>query len=126
VDSHADDTTLALAEKRTQAAYDDYLHIGCYAFFERCANKAISEGLNALSAAGPPLSTEHAAGVALVWAGYRTHTTPKEAARTRLGLLRLTKGGNEMKLFNLKLSTPIQLKTGGSLWAPPFATPNWT
>eukprot|EP00873_Tetraselmis_striata_P009740 jgi/Tetstr1/430004/TSEL_019865.t1 len=29
-----DDTARALAEKRSQAAYDEYRHLGCYAFFE--------------------------------------------------------------------------------------------
>jgi hypothetical protein len=51
------DTTRALANKRTQAAYDEYLHIGCYAFFDGCANAALCEGKDALSN-GLPLSTE--------------------------------------------------------------------
>jgi hypothetical protein len=50
-----DDTARALADKRTQSAYDEYLHIGCYAFFDRCANAAVSEGMESLSN-GPPLS----------------------------------------------------------------------
>jgi hypothetical protein len=29
-----DNTARALSDKRTQSAYDDYLHIGCYAFFD--------------------------------------------------------------------------------------------
>jgi hypothetical protein len=29
-----DDNARALSDKRTQAAYDEYLHTGCYAFFE--------------------------------------------------------------------------------------------
>jgi hypothetical protein len=87
-----DDTARALADKRTQLAYDEYLHIGCYAFFESCANAAIGDGLDTLSH-GPPLSTEHTPAVALVRAGHRTHTATEEAARTRLGFLRLTKGG---------------------------------
>jgi hypothetical protein len=28
-----DDTAHALSDKRTQSAYDEYFHIGCYAFF---------------------------------------------------------------------------------------------
>jgi hypothetical protein len=87
-----DDTARALADKRTQSAYDEYLHIGCYAFFDSCANAAVSEGLDALSN-GTPLSREQTAAVSLVRAGHRTHTTTEEAARTRLGFLRLTKGG---------------------------------
>jgi hypothetical protein len=34
-----------------QAAYDEYLHVGCYAFFDICANAAIGEGMDALSKA---------------------------------------------------------------------------
>jgi hypothetical protein len=49
-----DHTARALSDKRTQAAYDKYLHIGCYAFFDSCANAAVSEGLDTLSN-GPPL-----------------------------------------------------------------------
>jgi hypothetical protein len=88
-----DDTARALADKRTQAAYDEYLHIGCYAFFDRCANAVGSEGLDALSN-GPPLSTKRTAAVALIRAGHRTRTATEEAARTRMGFLRLTKGGH--------------------------------
>jgi hypothetical protein len=65
-----DDTTRTLSDKRTQS-YDEYLHIGCYAFFESDANAAVSEGLDALSN-GPPLSTEQVAAVALIRAGHRT------------------------------------------------------
>jgi hypothetical protein len=87
-----DDTARALSDKRTQSAYDEYLHIGCYAFFDSCANMATSEGLDTLSH-GPPLSAEQTAAIALITAGHRTHTATEEAARTRLGFLRLTKGG---------------------------------
>jgi hypothetical protein len=87
-----DDTARALADKRTQAAYNEYLHIGCYAFFDSYANAAVSEGLDALSN-NPPLSTDQTAAVALIRAGHRTHTATEEATRTRLGFLRLTKGG---------------------------------
>jgi hypothetical protein len=47
-----DDTARFLTDRRSQAGYNEYLHIGCYAFFDSCANEAISEGLDALSA-GP-------------------------------------------------------------------------
>jgi hypothetical protein len=87
-----DDTARALSDKKTQAAYDEYLHIGCYAFFDKCANVAISEGLDALSN-GPHLSPKQEAAVALIRMGNRTHTSTQEAARTRLGYLRLTKSG---------------------------------
>jgi hypothetical protein len=86
------DTARALSDKRTQSAYDEHLHIGCYAIFESCANTAISEGMDTLSN-GPPLSAEQTAAVALIKAGHRTHTATEEAARTRLGFLRLTKCG---------------------------------
>jgi hypothetical protein len=88
----ADDTARALSDKRTQSAYDEYLHIGCYAFFDCCANAAVSEGLDTLSNA-PPLSTEQTAAIALIRAGHHTHKATEEAARTRLGFLRLPKGG---------------------------------
>jgi hypothetical protein len=72
--------------------YDEYLHIGCYAFFVCCANAAIGEALDAVSA-GPPLPSELAAAVALMRADHRTHAATEEDTRTRLGFLRLTKGG---------------------------------
>jgi hypothetical protein len=40
-----DDPARALSDKRTQSAYDKYLHIGCYAFFDSCANVEIGEAL---------------------------------------------------------------------------------
>jgi pyruvate/2-oxoglutarate dehydrogenase complex dihydrolipoamide acyltransferase (E2) component len=43
---------------------------------------------------GPPLSSQQAAADALIRAGHRTHTTSEEAACTRLGFLRLAKGGH--------------------------------
>jgi hypothetical protein len=93
-----DNTARTLSDKRTQAAYDEYLHIGCYAFFDSCPNAAISEGLDAVSN-GPPISSEQATAgfataVALSIACNRTHTATEEAARTRLSFLRLTKGGH--------------------------------
>jgi hypothetical protein len=87
-----DDTARFLNDRTSQAGYDEYLHIGCYAFVDSCANAAIGEALDALSA-GPPLPAEQAAAVALIIAGHRTHASTEEAARTRLGFLRLTKGG---------------------------------
>jgi hypothetical protein len=87
-----DGTARFLTVKRSQAGYDEYPHIGFNAFFDSCANSAISEGLGAMSS-GPPLSTEQTATVALIRAGHRTHATTKEAARARLSFLRLTKGG---------------------------------
>jgi hypothetical protein len=51
------DTVLTLSDKKTQAACDEYLHIGCFVFFDNSVNAAISEGLDALST-GPPLSPE--------------------------------------------------------------------
>jgi hypothetical protein len=43
-----------IIDDTARAAYDEYLHIGCYAFFDSCANAAISEGQDTLSN-GPPL-----------------------------------------------------------------------
>jgi hypothetical protein len=34
-----------LSETKTHAAYDEYLHIVRYAFFDNCANTAIREGM---------------------------------------------------------------------------------
>jgi hypothetical protein len=83
-----DVTARALSDKRTQSAYDEYLHIGCYVFFDSCANVAIGEALDTLSH-GPHLP----AAIALIRAGHRTHKATEEVARIRLGFLRLTNGG---------------------------------
>jgi hypothetical protein len=88
-----DDTARTLSDKRTHAPYDEYLNVGCYAFFDSCANAAISQGQDALSN-GPPLSSQQEAAVALLRVGNRTHTPTEEAACTRLGFLRLIKGGH--------------------------------
>jgi hypothetical protein len=87
-----DDTARFLNNRKSQAGYDEYLYIGCYASFDGCANATIGEALDALSP-GPPLPAEQAAAVALIRAGHRTHAATEEATRTRLGFLRLTKGG---------------------------------
>jgi hypothetical protein len=42
---------------------------------------------------GPPLSADQTASIALIIAGHRTQGATEEAARTRMGFLRLTKGG---------------------------------
>eukprot|EP00873_Tetraselmis_striata_P046066 jgi/Tetstr1/466330/TSEL_010861.t1 len=47
--TQTDDTARALAEKRSQAAYDEYLHLNCYAFFSSCANEAMRGALESLS-----------------------------------------------------------------------------
>jgi hypothetical protein len=87
-----DDTVHLLNDNRSQPGYDEYLHICCYAFFDSCANTAISEGMDVMSS-DPSLLTEQMAAVTLITAGHRTHATTEEAARTRSGFLRLTKGG---------------------------------
>jgi hypothetical protein len=87
-----DDIARFLDDTKSQAGYDEYLHIGCYAFFDSCANAAIGEALDALSY-GTPLSSEQTAAVALITTGHRTHAATEEAPRTRLGFLRLIKGG---------------------------------
>jgi hypothetical protein len=75
-----DNTERALSEKETQSAYKEYLLIGCYAFFDCCANTAITEGTDALSA-GLTLPPEHAAAFTLIRAGHMTHTSTEEATR---------------------------------------------
>jgi hypothetical protein len=87
-----DDAAHFISEKKAQSGYDEILHIGCYAFVHSYANTAISEGMDALSS-GRPLSLKHATTIALINAGHRTHEATEEAARTRLGFLRLVKGG---------------------------------
>jgi hypothetical protein len=78
-----DDTARFLNDRKSQAGYDEYLHIRCYAFFFTLgANAAIGEALDALSA-GPHFQAEQAAAVALIIAGRRTHAATEEAARTR-------------------------------------------
>jgi hypothetical protein len=42
---------------------------------------------------GPTLFTEQTAAAALIKTGHDTHVSTEQAARTRLGFLRLTKGG---------------------------------
>jgi hypothetical protein len=69
-----DDAVRARSEKKRQSANDEYLYIGCYAFFDSYANTAISERMDPLSA-GPTLSPEHAALLTLIRAGHRTHTS---------------------------------------------------
>jgi uncharacterized protein YutE (UPF0331/DUF86 family) len=48
-----DETAHFLSDKKSQAEYDEYLHIGCNAVFDICASAAVGEGLDAL-ASGPP------------------------------------------------------------------------
>jgi hypothetical protein len=74
----------ALSEKNTQSTYDEYLHIGSYAFFDSRAYVEIRDGMDALSTISPPLP-EHAPAAVLIRAGDRTHNAMNEAARTRLG-----------------------------------------
>jgi hypothetical protein len=46
-----DDTARALSDERTQSAYDEYLHIGYYAFVDSSASATISEGMDTLRTA---------------------------------------------------------------------------
>jgi hypothetical protein len=87
-----DDTTRSLSEKKTKSAYDECLHIGCYAFFDSCANAAVGEDLVAMPT-GSTLSPEQTAAHAHIKAVIEPTTRRKEAAHTRLGFLRLIKGG---------------------------------
>jgi hypothetical protein len=87
-----DDTSCFLSDKKSQAGYDEYLHIGCNAVFDSCANAVNGEGLDAISRA-PHIPLEHAVAVALIRAGQHTHAATEEAALSGLGCLRLTMGG---------------------------------
>jgi hypothetical protein len=80
-----DDTARFLNDKRSQAAYDEYLHIGCNVDFDSCPNAGTSEGLDALSPS-PPLSTHHNAAVALIRAGHSTHAADGEGRPYSIGL----------------------------------------
>eukprot|EP00873_Tetraselmis_striata_P026853 jgi/Tetstr1/447117/TSEL_034555.t1 len=87
-----DDTARTLAEKRSQAAYDEYLHLGCYAFFSSCANEAMRGALESLSTESATPASK-AAALAELRACYRTHLATEEATRSRLGYLQLAKNG---------------------------------
>eukprot|EP00873_Tetraselmis_striata_P009938 jgi/Tetstr1/430202/TSEL_020032.t2 len=87
-----DDTARALAEKRSQAAYDEYLHLDCYAFFSSCANEAMRGALESLSTESATPASK-AAALAELRACYRTHLATEEATRSRLGYLQLAKNG---------------------------------
>jgi hypothetical protein len=80
-----DDTARFLNDMKPQAAYDEYLHLGCYAFFDSCANAAIGEGLDALSS-DPPLSMEHAATITLIKAGQRNQRSDGGVRPYSIGL----------------------------------------
>eukprot|EP00873_Tetraselmis_striata_P043203 jgi/Tetstr1/463467/TSEL_008359.t1 len=73
-----DDTARALAEKRSQAAYDEYLHLGCYAFFSSCANEAIRGAMDSLSTESATPASK-AAALAELRACYHTHLATEEA-----------------------------------------------
>jgi hypothetical protein len=60
-----DDTARFISDRRSQAGYDEYLHIGCYAFVDSYAIAAIGEGMDSLSS-GPPLSHSLRKGAASV------------------------------------------------------------
>eukprot|EP00873_Tetraselmis_striata_P017346 jgi/Tetstr1/437610/TSEL_026277.t1 len=117
-----DDTARALADKRSQAAYDDYLHLGCYAFFSSCANEAMRGALESLSteSATPAIK---AAALAELRACYRTHLATEEATRSRLGYLQLAKNGPTAteadrvfaELAHAKFCTPRRIAVSGQL-----------
>eukprot|EP00873_Tetraselmis_striata_P042506 jgi/Tetstr1/462770/TSEL_007722.t1 len=118
-----DDTAHGLAEKRSQAAYDQYMHLGCYAFVNSCANEA-------MRGAPESLSTEYAtaeskaAALAELRAFYRTHLVTEEATRSRLGYLQLAKNGPTAatgadrvfaELAHATFSTPRRIAVSGQL-----------
>eukprot|EP00873_Tetraselmis_striata_P037587 jgi/Tetstr1/457851/TSEL_004253.t1 len=87
-----DDTARGLAEKRSQAAYDEYMHLGCYAFFSSRANEAMRGAHESLSTDSATMESK-ASALAELRACYRTHLATEEATRSRLGYLKLAKNG---------------------------------
>eukprot|EP00873_Tetraselmis_striata_P009155 jgi/Tetstr1/429419/TSEL_019329.t1 len=117
-----DDTARALADKRSQAAYDEYLHLGCYAFFSSCANEAMRCALESLSTESATPAGK-AAALAELRACYRTHLATEEATRSRLGYLQLAKNGPTAteadrvfaELAHAKFCTPRRIAVSGQL-----------
>eukprot|EP00873_Tetraselmis_striata_P000141 jgi/Tetstr1/420405/TSEL_011521.t1 len=117
-----DDTTRALAEKRSQTAYDEYMHLGCYAFFSSCANEAMRGALESLSTESATPASK-AASLAELRACYRTHLATEEATRSRLGYLQLAKNGPTAteadrvfaELAHAKFCTPRRIAVSGQL-----------
>eukprot|EP00873_Tetraselmis_striata_P029651 jgi/Tetstr1/449915/TSEL_036969.t1 len=77
-----DDTPRGLAEKRSMAAYDEHLHLGCYAFFSSSTNEAMRGALESLSTESATAESKVAA-LAELRARYRTHLATEEATRFR-------------------------------------------
>eukprot|EP00873_Tetraselmis_striata_P018053 jgi/Tetstr1/438317/TSEL_026884.t1 len=118
-----DDTAATgLAEKRSEAAYDEYMYLGCHAFFTCCANEAMRGTLKTLLAES---TTEDgkAAALAELRACYRTHLATEEATRSRLGYLQLAKNGPTAteadrvfaELVHAKFCTPRRIAVSGQL-----------
>eukprot|EP00873_Tetraselmis_striata_P021608 jgi/Tetstr1/441872/TSEL_030082.t1 len=115
-------TVRGLAEKRSQAAYGEYLHLGCYAFFSSCANKSMRGALESLSTESP---TEDGKATALaeLRACYRTHLATRKATRSWLGYLQLAKNGPMAtkadrvfaELAHAKFCTPKRIAVSGQL-----------
>eukprot|EP00873_Tetraselmis_striata_P006969 jgi/Tetstr1/427233/TSEL_017420.t1 len=117
-----DDTARSLAEKRSHAAYNEYLHLGCYAFFISCANEAMRGDLESLSTESATAESKTVA-LAELRASYRTHLATEEATRSRLGYLQLAKKGltatKADRVFadssHAKLCTPRRIAVSGQL-----------
>eukprot|EP00873_Tetraselmis_striata_P038373 jgi/Tetstr1/458637/TSEL_004341.t1 len=117
-----DDTARALAEKRSRAAYDEYLHLGCYAFLSSCANEAMRGALESLSTESATAASK-AAALAELRACYRTHLATEEATRSRLSYLQLAKNGPTAtetdrvfaELAHAKFCTPRRIAVSGQL-----------
>eukprot|EP00873_Tetraselmis_striata_P000339 jgi/Tetstr1/420603/TSEL_011691.t1 len=117
-----DDTARTLAEKRSQAAYDEYMHLGCYAFFSSCANEAMRSALESLSTESATAERQ-AATLAELRACYRTHLATEEATRSQLGYLQLAKNGPTdteadrvfAELAHAKFCTPRRIAVSGQL-----------
>jgi hypothetical protein len=61
----------------SQAAHDEYMHIGCNAFCDISANAEVGESLDSLPS-GPPLSYEQNAAVAVLKTSHHTYGDGKE------------------------------------------------
>jgi hypothetical protein len=82
----------SLSDRKSQAGYDDYLHIGSSAVFDSSANAVIGKGMDALST-GLHISPGYAAAVDLIRASYRAYAATEEAINTRRSFLPLTGDG---------------------------------
>jgi hypothetical protein len=65
--------------------------VGCYTFFDTCANAIIDDSMDAM--AGEPLTTSQKQAVARIRPEKFTHAATEEATCTGLGYLHIAEGG---------------------------------